>query len=61
MENGKDSNFLNKETRSKEKCKLETGTLEKHRTANTRRKREMQFAYCTHCNSKLILQRLKRL
>lgn len=25
MENGKDSNFLNKETRTKEKCKLEKG------------------------------------
>lgn len=29
MENGKDSNFLNKETRSREKCKLGMGTLKK--------------------------------
>lgn len=34
VENGKDSNFLNKETRNREKCKLETGTLKKHQTAN---------------------------
>lgn len=29
MENGKDSNFLNKETRSREKCELEIGALKK--------------------------------
>lgn len=60
--NRKDSNFLNKATRSRDKCKLQMKTLNKIQNSKHSQleREELQFDYWPNSNSKLILQRLKR-